>query len=74
MLPRYEFSGNSCHYDNFSDQDGFALVRTGKLADCAEVELDEHQIFLNNRDSKLVKIMATLSYDLNSEEINGLTS
>ena len=68
MLPRYEFSGNSCYYDNLSEQDGFALVRTGKLADCTEVELDKHQIFFNNQDMKLVKIMTTLSHDLNSEE------
>ena len=77
LLPRCEFSGSSYYYDNFSETDGFALVRTGKLADCAEVELDEHQLFLNNQESqessdsqktKLVKIMTTLSHDLNSEE------
>ena len=74
MLPRYEFSGSSYYYDNFSETDGFALVRTGKLADYSEVELDEHQFFLNNQesqdlqDTKLVKIMTTLSHDLNSEE------
>lgn len=77
LLPRCEFSGSSYYYDNFSETDGFALVRTGKFADCAEVELDEHQLFLNNQESqessdsqktKLVKIMTTLSHDLNSEE------
>ena len=74
MLPRYEFSGSSYYYDNFSETDGFALVRTGKLADYSEVELDEHQLFLNNQesqdlqDTKLVKIMTTLSHDLSSEE------
>lgn len=68
ILPRSEFSGGLPYHDNFSDLDGFALVRTGKLADCAEVKLDEHQLFLNNQDKKSVKIMTTLSCDLNSEK------
>lgn len=67
-LPRSEFSGGLPYYDNFSELDGFALVRTGKLANCAEVKLDEHQLFLNNQDTKSVKIMTTLNYDLNSEK------
>lgn len=68
LLPRYEFSAGSSYYDDFNEFNGFALVRTGKLVDCAEVELDEHQLFLNNQASKSVKIMTTLSHDLNSEE------
>lgn len=67
-LPRSEFSGGLPYHDNFSDLDGFALVRTGKLADCAEVKLDKHQLFLNNQDKKSVKIMTTLSCDLHSEK------
>ena len=67
-LPRSEFSGGLPYYDNFSELDGFALVRTGKLANCAEVKLDENQLFLNNQDTKPVNIMTTLSYDLDSEK------
>lgn len=68
LLPRSEFFGGLPYCDSFRELDGFALVRTGKLADCAEVKLDEHQLFLNNQDQKSVKIMTTLSYDLNSEK------
>ena len=68
MLPRSEFSGGFPYHDNFSESDGFSLVRTGKLADCAEVKLDEHQLFLNNQDKKSIKIVTTLDYDLNSEK------
>lgn len=68
ILPRSEFSGGLPYCYNFSEIDGFALVRTGKLVNCAEVKLDEHQLFLNNQDTKSVKIMTTASYDLNSEK------
>ena len=68
LLPQYEFSGGLPYHDNFSELDGFALVRTGKLANCAEVKLDENQLFLNNQDTKPVNIMTTLSYDLDSEK------
>ena len=68
LLPRCEFFGGLPYCDNFSDIDGIALVRTGKLANCAEVKLDEHQLFLNNQDTNSVKIMTTLSYDLDSEK------
>lgn len=67
LLPRCEFFGGLPYCDNFSDIDGIALVRTGKLANCAEVKLDEHQLFLNNQDTNSVKIMTTVSYNLNSE-------
>ena len=60
LLPRCDFSGGLPYYDNF-------IVRTGKLANCAEVKLDEHQLFLNNQDTKSVNIMTTVSYGLNSE-------
>lgn len=67
LLPLCDFFGRWPYCDNFSEIDGFALVRTGKLANCAEVKLDEHQLFLNNQDTKSVKIMTTVSYSLNSE-------
>lgn len=64
MLPRYEFSGSSYYYDNFSETDGFALVRTGKLADYSEVELDEHQFFFKqSRIARFARHKTSQNYD-----------